>query len=86
MDIGMYIRQERKKMGWSQSKLAEKSGVGLNFVYQLEKNKPSVQLDSLQKVLGALGLKISLEASCSSPVVFSPRIERKDPWASDSSL
>jgi len=82
----MHIRQERKKLGWSQSKLAEKASVGLNFVYQLEKNKPSVQLDSLQKVLGALGLKISLQASSTSPVTFSPRIERKDPWLTGNPL
>ncbi len=55
MEIGDFVRQERKRQNLTQQQLATKSGVGLNFVYQLEKNKPSVQLDSLNLVLRALG-------------------------------
>ena len=51
---------ERKRLGWSQRELAEKSGVGPNFVYQLEKNKKSVQLDSTNQVLRALGYKVGV--------------------------
>lgn len=55
MEIGDFVRGERKRQGLTQQQLATRSGVGLNFVYQLEKNKPSVQLDSLNQVLRALG-------------------------------
>ncbi len=55
MEIGEFVKNERKRQGMTQQQLASKSGVGLNFVYQLEKNKPSVQLDSLNQVLRALG-------------------------------
>jgi y4mF family transcriptional regulator len=60
MDIGELIRTERKQAGLTQKQLADKAGVGLNFVYQLEKNKPSVQLDCTRQVLEALGLEIKI--------------------------
>ena len=58
MEIGEFVKTERKRRGWSQQKLADISGVGLNFVYQLEKNKPTVQLDRTNLVLNALGYKV----------------------------
>ncbi len=61
MEIGDFVRGERKRQGMTQQQLANKSGVGLNFVYQLEKNKPSVQLDSLNQVLRALGYTVSVK-------------------------
>ena len=60
MEVGDFVRGERKRQGLTQQQLATKSGVGLNFVYQLEKNKPSVQLDSLNQVLRALGYCVSV--------------------------
>lgn len=60
MEIGNFVRSERKRLGMTQQQLADKSGVGLNFVYQLEKNKPSVQLDSLNLVLRALGYRVGV--------------------------
>ncbi len=61
MELGDFVRGERKRQGLTQQQLANKSGVGLNFVYQLEKNKPSVQLDSLNLVLRALGYSVSVK-------------------------
>ncbi|MCX6130786.1 MAG: helix-turn-helix transcriptional regulator [Proteobacteria bacterium] len=58
MEIGSFVRSERRRQGLTQQQLAARSGVGLNFVYQLEKNKPSVQMDSVNLVLRALGYKI----------------------------
>ena len=60
MDLGHFIRERRKAMGMTQQQLADLAGVGLNFVYQLEKNKPSVQLDCTRQVLEALGYEISV--------------------------
>ena len=60
MEIGEFVRAERKRRGWSQQKLADLSGVGLNFVYQLEKNKKSVQLDTTNQVLEALGYRVGV--------------------------
>ncbi|WP_141736014.1 helix-turn-helix transcriptional regulator [Oligoflexus tunisiensis] len=60
MEIGNFVRAERKRQGLTQQQLAARSGVGLNFVYQLEKNKASVQLDSVNQVLRALGYQIGV--------------------------
>ena len=60
MDIGSFVRKTRRESGLSQTQLAEKAGVGLNFVYQMEKNKPTVQLDCARQVLNALGFEISV--------------------------
>jgi len=60
MDIGSFVRKMRRESGLSQTQLAEKAGVGLNFVYQMEKNKPTVQLDCARLVLNALGFEISI--------------------------
>lgn len=55
MDIGTFVKGERKRRGLTQQELADISGVGLNFVYQLEKNKTTVQLNCANQVLRALG-------------------------------
>ena len=60
MDLGLFVRERRKAMGLTQQQLADQAGVGLNFVYQLEKNKPSVQLDCMRQVLEALGYGITV--------------------------
>ena len=60
MEIGNFVKAERKRQGLTQQQLAGRSGVGLNFVYQLEKNKASVQLDSVNQVLRALGYQIGV--------------------------
>ncbi|SMF54826.1 helix-turn-helix transcriptional regulator [Pseudobacteriovorax antillogorgiicola] len=70
-DIGSFVRNERKRRGLTQKELADMSGVGLNFVYQLEKNKRTVQLDSTNLVLNALGYRVGV-------------IRDFQPWASSS--
>lgn len=61
MDLGSFVRMKRREQNLSQTELAEKAGVGLNFVYQLEKNKPTVQLNCARQVLNALGFDIGIE-------------------------
>ena len=61
IEIGTFVRQERKRRGLTQQELASMSGVGLNFVYQLEKNKQTVQLETTNHVLNALGYKVSVQ-------------------------
>lgn len=60
MEIGSFVRSERKRRGWTQQELADKAGVGLNFVYQLEKNKPTVQLSTTNQVLKTLGYRVGV--------------------------
>lgn len=61
------IRRRREELGWSRQKLALKAGVGLNTVYLLETSQNDVYLDTLVKVLSALGMKLEAAASTEQP-------------------
>ncbi|MGM9774024.1 MAG: helix-turn-helix transcriptional regulator [Candidatus Egerieousia sp.] len=58
MEVGNYIRQKRKQYHLSQSELSERSGVGLRFVRELEKGKPTVQMDKVNQVLELFGERL----------------------------
>ena len=55
MNIGEYIRSKRKKYKLTQVELAERSGVGLRFVRELERGKTTVQMDKVNQVLYLFG-------------------------------
>jgi y4mF family transcriptional regulator len=54
------IRMHRKAAGLSQVQLAELAGVGKTVVFDIEKGKESVRLDTLRKILKVLNIKIQL--------------------------
>ena len=55
MNLGEYIRAKRKQHSLTQVELAERSGVGIRFVRELEKGKLTVQSDKVNQVLGLFG-------------------------------
>lgn len=59
-EIGALIRAERKAQGLRQDELAAASGVGLRFLVELERGKPTVQLDKLLAVLSTLGCSLEI--------------------------
>ncbi|MDX1900724.1 MAG: helix-turn-helix transcriptional regulator [Gammaproteobacteria bacterium] len=59
-DIGQTIRECRKKSGLSQLELAQLAGVGKTAIFDIEKGKPTVQLDTLMKVLETLNIQLQL--------------------------
>jgi transcriptional regulator with XRE-family HTH domain len=54
------ISLHRKAAKLSRIKLAELAGVGKTVVYDIEKGKESVQLDTLRKILKVLNITIVL--------------------------
>jgi len=54
------IRLHRKAAGLSRIQLAELAGVGKTVIYDIEKGKESVQLNTLRKILKVLNIKIIL--------------------------
>ena len=54
------IKLHRKAAKLSRVKLAELAGVGKTVIYDIEKGKESVQLDTLRKILKVLNIKIVL--------------------------
>ena len=55
MTLSEYIKQKRKKYGLSQVELAERAGVGLRFVRELEQGKQTLRMDKVNGVLALFG-------------------------------
>lgn len=61
-ELADIIRMHRKAAKLSRDKLAEMSGVGKTVIYDIEKGKETIQLDTLRKVLRLLNIKIELSS------------------------
>ena len=59
-ELAEVIRMHRKAAKLSRVQLAELAGVGKTVIYDIEKGKESVQLDTLRKILRVLNIKIVL--------------------------
>ena len=59
-EIGIAIRDMRKRQGLRQNQLAGAAGVGLRFLIELEAGKETAQLGKTLAVLNALGCRIDL--------------------------
>ena len=69
-ELADVIRMHRKTAKLSRDKLAEISGVGKTVIYDIEKGKETIQLDTLRKILSVLNIKIEL----TSPLLDNLRI------------
>lgn len=58
MELSDKVARLRKAAGLTQLELAERSGVGLRFVRELEQGKPTVRLDKVTQVLDLLGQEL----------------------------
>lgn len=59
-ELAEVIRMHRKAAKLSRVNLAELAGVGKTVIYDIEKGKESVQLDTLRKILKVLNISITL--------------------------
>jgi HTH-type transcriptional regulator/antitoxin HipB len=60
--LSRVIKKHRKAAGLSQLQLAEMAGVGKTVVFDLEKGKETIQLDTLRKILTVLNIKVVLQS------------------------
>ena len=58
--LAEFIKEKRKQLKLSQPELAEKAGVGLRFLRELENGKDSVRLDKVNQVLALFGAKVGV--------------------------
>ena len=58
--LGAAIRTERKRLKVTQKELAMTAGVGLRYLIELERGKPTARMEGVFKVLQTLGLKLSV--------------------------
>ncbi len=58
MKLEEFVKAKRNAVKLTQPELAEKAGVGLRFVRELEKGKESLRLDKVNQVLKLFGYKV----------------------------
>ena len=59
--LGAALRSARKHLKLTQPELALAAGVGVRFIVDLEAGKPTLRLETVLRVIEALGGKITLE-------------------------
>ncbi|HAQ19479.1 MAG TPA: transcriptional regulator [Prolixibacteraceae bacterium] len=67
--LASVIKQHRKAAGLSQLQLAEMAGVGKTVVFDLEKEKATIKLDTLRKILNILNIKVQLTSPFMDKIV-----------------
>jgi y4mF family transcriptional regulator len=58
MNISEFVKNKRKLAQLTQPELAEKAGVGLRFIRELEQGKPTLRLDKVNQVLQLFGYEL----------------------------
>lgn len=58
--VGAFIRARRRANRLSQRQLAELAGVGVRFVSELERDKPTLRLDAVNAVLAVFGKRMGV--------------------------
>lgn len=57
-EIAAFVKEMRKKFNLTQVDLADKSGVGLRFVRELEQGKQTLRMDKINQVLSLFGRQV----------------------------
>jgi y4mF family transcriptional regulator len=55
MKINEFVKEKRRKTKLTQPQLAEKAGVGLRFLRELEQGKETLRIDKINQVLKLFG-------------------------------
>ena len=56
--LSEFVKERRKQLNLTQIDLAEKSGVGLRFVRELEQGKQTLRMDKINQVLALFGPEV----------------------------
>jgi len=59
MELSTFLKEKRKQTNLTQQDLAEKAGVGLRFVRELEQGKTTLRIDKVNQVLRLFGHELS---------------------------
>lgn len=58
MTLANFVKEMRKKFNLTQIDLADKSGVGIRFVRDLEQGKQTLRMDKINQVLSLFGRRV----------------------------
>ena len=61
MLLSDFLKEKRKRLKLSQQQLAEKAGVGLRFIRDLEQGKTTLRMDKVNQVLKLFGQQLGLQ-------------------------
>ena len=53
--IGRFVKERRRRLKLTQRDLADRAGVGLRFVRELEQGKATLRIDKVNQVLALFG-------------------------------
>ena len=67
IEFGRIIRKNRIEQGLRQAQLAAAAGVGLRFLIELEKGKPTARLGMALAIVDALGCHIEIRPPSERP-------------------
>ena len=65
LDLGLILRDRRRKLGLSQGELAEKAGVGRQWLVAVEHGKARAEIGMVLRTLATLGLTLSVDGEAS---------------------
>ncbi len=68
--LSKIIKKHRKAAGLSQLQLAEMAGIGKTVVFDIEKGKETVQLDTLRKIFKVLNIKVVLQSHLMNQIMI----------------
>ncbi|MBL7791974.1 MAG: helix-turn-helix transcriptional regulator [Saprospiraceae bacterium] len=58
MNLASFVKEKRGAVKLTQPELAEKAGVGLRFIRELEQGKQTLRLDKVNQVLALFGYEM----------------------------
>ncbi len=58
-NLALFVKQKRKLINITQIELADKAGVGLRFVRDMEQGKMSLRMDKVNDVLKLFGAELA---------------------------
>jgi y4mF family transcriptional regulator len=67
MNLADFVKYRRKSVKLTQPELAEKAGVGLRFIRELEQGKKSLRLDKVNQVLQLFGYEVGAVPKSANP-------------------
>jgi y4mF family transcriptional regulator len=67
MNLANFVKDKRKAIKLTQTELAEKAGVGLRFIRELEQGKETLRLDKVNQVLQLFGCKVGVVPQTNNP-------------------
>ncbi len=60
LPLNEYVKAKRKGLGMSREEFAQKAGVGLRFLRELEQGKETLKMDKVNQVLKLLGSQLGV--------------------------